>query len=93
MVLDPGHGGTDDGARGSTGAVEKELTLDLARATRIQLQQQGVRVILTRDTDVNPSFDDRAAIANAPRLAILISFHVSSTGQVGTCLLYTSRCV
>ena len=89
VVLDPGHGGTDDGARGSTGAVEKELTLALARATRIQLQQQGVRVILTRDTDVNPSFDDRAAIANAPRLAILISFHVSSTGQVGTARAYS----
>jgi N-acetylmuramoyl-L-alanine amidase len=89
VVLDPGHGGTDDGARGSTGAVEKDLTLALARATRIQLQQQGVRVILTRDTDVNPSFDDRAAIANAPRLAILISFHVSSTGQVGTARAYS----
>jgi len=89
VVLDPGHGGTDDGARGSGGAVEKDLTLVLARATRVQLQQQGVRVILTRDTDVNPSFDDRAAIANAPRLAVLISFHVSSTGQVGTARAYS----
>ena len=89
VVLDPGHGGTDDGARGSGGAVEKDLTLALARATRVQLQQQGVRVILTRDTDVNPSFDDRAAVANAPRLAILISFHVSSTGQVGTARAYS----
>ena len=89
VVLDPGHGGTDDGARGSTGAVEKDLTLALARATRTQLQQQGLRVIMTRDTDVNPSFDDRAAVANAPRLAILISFHVSSTGQVGTARAYS----
>ncbi len=89
VVLDPGHGGTDDGARGSTGAVEKDLTLALARATRIQLLPQGVRVLMTRDADVNPSFDDRAAIANAPRVAILISFHVSSTGPVGTARAYS----
>ena len=89
VVLDPGHGGTDDGARGSTGAVEKDLTLALARAARIQLLQQGVRVLMTRDGDVNPSFDDRAAIANAPRVAILISFHVSSTGPVGTARAYS----
>ncbi|MFZ0970388.1 MAG: N-acetylmuramoyl-L-alanine amidase, partial [Candidatus Acidiferrales bacterium] len=89
VVLDPGHGGTDTGARGSTGAVEKDLTLALARATRSQLLQQGMRVILTREGDQDPSFDDRAATANAPRLAILISFHVSSTGQVGTARAYS----
>jgi N-acetylmuramoyl-L-alanine amidase len=89
VVLDPAHGGTDSGARGSTGAVEKDLTLAIARAARSQLQQQGLRVILTRDGDDNPSFDDRAAVANAQRSAILISFHVSSTGQVGTARAYS----
>jgi N-acetylmuramoyl-L-alanine amidase len=69
--------------------VEKDLTLAIARATRPLLQQQGIRVILTRDADQNPSFDDRAAIANAPRLAILISFHVSSTGEPGTARAYS----
>jgi N-acetylmuramoyl-L-alanine amidase len=89
VVLDPAHGGTDSGARGSTGAVEKDLTLAIARAARNQLQQQGFRVILTRDGDDNPSFDDRAAVANAQRSAILISIHVSSTGQVGTARAYS----
>ena len=39
--------------------------------------------------DDNPSFDDRAAAANAPRRAIFVSFHVSSTGKVGTARAYS----
>lgn len=89
VVLDPGHGGTDTGARGATGAEEKDFTLAMARATRAELQQQGFHVVLTRDTDDNPSFDDRAAAANAPRWAIFVSFHVSSTGKVGTARAYS----
>jgi N-acetylmuramoyl-L-alanine amidase len=89
VVLDPGHGGTDTGARGSSGAVEKDLTLEIARAVRTQLLQQGFHAIMTRDSDDNPSFDDRAALANAQRNAVLVSFHVSSTGQPGTARAYS----
>ncbi len=89
VVLDPAHGGTDTGARGSTGAVEKDLTLEIARATRTQLLQLGLHAILTRDGDEDPSFDDRAAVANAQPSAILVSFHVSSTGQIGTARAYS----
>jgi N-acetylmuramoyl-L-alanine amidase len=89
VVLDPGHGGADSGARGASGAVEKDLTLTLARATRAALQQQGFQVVLTREGDQNPSFDERAAKANGPRWSILISFHVSSTGKVGSARAYS----
>jgi N-acetylmuramoyl-L-alanine amidase len=89
VVLDPGHGGVDSGARGATGAVEKDLTLALARATRGALQQQGFQVALTREGDQNPSFDERAATANSPRWSILISFHVSSTGKTGSARAYS----
>jgi len=88
IVLDPAHGGTDNGARGATGLVEKDLTLEMARATQSELQRQGLNVILTRDGDENPSFDDRATLANTPRLAIFISFHVSSTGPAGVARAY-----
>jgi len=44
---------------------------------------------MTRDSDDNPSFDDRASLANAQRNAILVSFHVSSTGQPGTARAYS----
>ena len=88
VILDPGHGGADNGARGASGVVEKDVALALARATRLQLQQQGLRVVLTRDSDEDPSFDERATLANAQRSALLVSFHVSSTGKVGSVRTY-----
>jgi N-acetylmuramoyl-L-alanine amidase len=91
VVLDPAHGGTDNGARGASGLVEKNLTLELARATQAELQRQGINVISSRDGDENPSFDDRATLANTPRLAIFITFHVSSTGAPGTARAYFER--
>lgn len=88
VVLDPAHGGTDTGARGETGAIEKDLVLDYARMTQSELQSQGFRVVMTRDDDSNPSYADRAAIANSYRNAIFISLHVSSTGTFGTVHTY-----
>lgn len=88
VILDPGHGGADNGARGASGVVEKDIALALARATRLQLQQLGLHVLLTRDTDDDPSFDDRATLANSQRSALLVSFHVSSTGKVGSMRTY-----
>lgn len=87
-MLDPAHGGTDPGARGPSGPAEKDVVLQFARATRVELVRQGYRVVLTRDDDSNPSYDDRAAIANSYHDAILITFHVSSTGTVGTARAY-----
>ena len=89
VVLDPGHGGADPGARGANGAVEKDVVLALARLVRVELERGGFRVIMTRDADQNPSFDDRAAIANAQHTAIFMSLHVSSTGQPGTARTYS----
>ena len=81
VVLDPGHGGADNGARGASGIVEKDLALAIARATRIQLLQQGLKVVMTRDSDDNPPFDDRATLANSQRSSLLVSFHVATTGK------------
>lgn len=88
IVLDPGHGGADTGARGESGAVEKDVVLEFARAVRGELERQGYHVVMTRNDDSNPSYDDRAAIANAYRDALFITFHVSSTGTVGTAHAY-----
>jgi N-acetylmuramoyl-L-alanine amidase len=88
IVLDPAHGGTDSGARGENGVVEKDLVLQIARTVRAELQRQGYRVVMTRDDDTNPSYDERAAVANARRSAILISLHVGSTGTAKTVRAY-----
>jgi N-acetylmuramoyl-L-alanine amidase len=83
IVLDPAHGGTDTGARGENGLAEKDIVLQIARGVREQLTRDAYRVLLTRNDDSNPSYDDRAAVANAYRDAIFVSLHVSSTGSPG----------
>ncbi len=87
-MLDPGHGGTDSGARGTSGAVEKDVVLQFARTLRAELERLGYRVVMTRNDDSNPSYDDRAATANVYRDAMFVSLHVSTTGQIGTARVY-----
>ncbi len=89
VVLDPAHGGADQGARGSTGISESDVVLSFARLVRISLEGQGLRVILTRQANEDPSFDDRSRMANAQRGVIFITLHVSSTGQPGTVRVYS----
>jgi N-acetylmuramoyl-L-alanine amidase len=89
VVLDPAHGGADPGAHGSTGIVESDVVLSFARLLRISLEAQGLHVILTRQANDGPSFDDRSKLANAQRGAVFITLHVSSTGQPGTVRVYS----
>ena len=91
IVLDPAHGGTDTGARGPDGVVEKDLVLQIVRVMRAELEQQGYRVVTTRNDDSNPSYDDRAGIANAYPGAVFVSIHISSTGKAGTARAYYDR--
>lgn len=88
VVLDPSHGGTDTGARGENNVAEKDVVLAFAREAKGELESQGFRVVMTRNDDSNPSYDDRAATANAYRDAVFISIHVASTGSVGTARTY-----
>jgi N-acetylmuramoyl-L-alanine amidase len=88
IVLDPAHGGTDTGARGAGGIVEKDVVLQFARNVRADFERQAYRVVMTRNDDSNPSYDDRAATANAHRDAVFISLHVSSTGMPGSARAY-----
>ena len=90
VVLDPAHGGTDPGARGTGGIRESEIVLDLATQVRRALELQGFQVVLTRQGNENPSFDDRSAIANAQRGAVFVTLHISSTGLPGTVRVYVN---
>jgi N-acetylmuramoyl-L-alanine amidase len=88
VVLDPGHGGTDPGARGTGGIRESEVVMDFAAQTKTALESLGFQVLLTRQSNENPSFDDRSAIANAQRGAVFVTLHVASTGLPGTVRVY-----
>jgi N-acetylmuramoyl-L-alanine amidase len=87
VVVDAGHGGTDTGARGTT-LVEKDVVLQVAKILRAELERMGYRVVMTRNDDSNPSYEDRAAVANAYRDPIFVSLHVSSTGVTGDTRAY-----
>ncbi len=88
VVLDPAHGGTDQGARGTEGITESDELLQFAAAAKKALEAQGFQVILTREANENPSFDDRSARANAQRGAVFITLHIASTGLAGTTRVY-----
>src|SRR3984957_1520122 len=90
VVLDPAHGGTDTGARGTGGIREREIVLQFALQVRRALESQGFQVIQTRMANENPSFDDRSAMANAQIGAVFVSLHVSSTGSPGIVRVYVN---
>ena len=90
VVLDPAHGGTDPGARGTGGIRESEIVLDMALQVRRALELQGFQVVQTRQGNENPSFDDRSATANAQRGAVFVTLHISSTGLQGTVRVYVN---
>ena len=83
IVLDPGHGGFDNGASSRWGN-EKDLTLDVALIARRELMRAGYRVEMTRATDTYVSLEQRVNVANRFRHAVFVSIHFnSSAGGVG----------
>ena len=87
-MLDPAHGGTDLGARGTGGIHESDIVLEFAAQVRTALEAHGFQVIQTRQGNANPSFDDRSAMANAQRGAIFVTLHIATTGVAGTARVY-----
>lgn len=79
IVLDPGHGGTNTGARNIfNGVLEKHLTLDLALRLKPLLEARGWTVYLTRTNDVDVSLADRVAFAEQKRADLFLSLHFNS---------------
>ena len=82
IVIDPGHGGRDPGARGLRGTEEKDITLKVGLKLRDLLSKQpGVRVMMTRDRDVFVELEDRTKYANNLEADLFVSIHVNSHPQ------------
>jgi len=79
VVIDAGHGGDDEGARGRRGLIEKELVLDVARRLQKRLRAQGLHVVLTRETDVFVPLEARTSVANDARGDLFVSIHANSS--------------
>ncbi|WP_375625885.1 N-acetylmuramoyl-L-alanine amidase [Bartonella sp. MU37NMGALS] len=79
VVLDPGHGGIDGGARGVTGILEKDVTLDFARALRDELQKDShITVALTRDSNIFLRLSERVKKAQEFDADLFISIHADT---------------
>jgi N-acetylmuramoyl-L-alanine amidase len=79
VVVDAGHGGEDEGARGARGLVEKELVLDVGRRLAALLRGRELRVIMTRSDDRFVSLEERFSIANDARGDLFVSIHANAT--------------
>jgi len=78
VVLDPGHGGDDVGARSRSGLIEKKITLDLARKVRSILLQYRIAARLTRNSDQKIELEDRSGLANNWKSSLFLSIHLNA---------------
>jgi N-acetylmuramoyl-L-alanine amidase len=79
IVIDPGHGGTESGAVGPSGTLEKDLTLAIARLLRSRLEARlPAQIVLTRDDDSNLDLVSRTAVANQNQADLFLSVHLNS---------------
>ena len=88
IVLDPGHGGSDSGAVGPTGVMEKTVTLAVAKKVQDILEKSGARTIMTRTTDVDvyapndtaaQELQARCNVANfTPGAELFVSIHCNA---------------
>jgi N-acetylmuramoyl-L-alanine amidase len=79
VMIDPGHGGTEEGAKGPGGSLEKDATLALSKTVQETLQRRGYRTLLTRTSDATVGLDDRAAAANAAKADVFLSIHCNAS--------------
>lgn len=78
VMIDPGHGGTDVGAT-REGINEKDINLDVSKQLKTYLESKGVKVIMTRDTDVFIPLPERVSKANSAAPDVFVSVHVNSS--------------
>jgi N-acetylmuramoyl-L-alanine amidase len=80
IVIDPGHGGEDTGAKGANGGLEKNVTLSVARRLKAVIEGRlGLRVLLTREADRAMRLDERAALANNNKADLFLSLHANAS--------------
>lgn len=80
VVIDPGHGGSDPGNPGIAfprGVHEKDVTLAISKALKQELERRGIRVLLTRTSDVLIDLRERARLCSRD-CDLFVSIHVNS---------------
>lgn len=94
ILLDPGHGGIDGGAVSKNGTVEKDINLSIAKKLKINLEQKGYKVIMTREDDIglysdkgrirdkkNEDLNNRCKMKKESNCDVFISIHLNMFEQ------------
>ncbi|MCF4099840.1 N-acetylmuramoyl-L-alanine amidase [Maritalea mediterranea] len=82
ILLDPGHGGIDGGARAENGLEEKHVVLEFAKRVQEELLATGkFDVALTRTGDEFLSLEERVELARENKASLMISLHADSFGD------------
>ena len=81
IMIDPAHGGSDPGALLTASTPEKDITLNVARRLKLELNARGIPSQLVREGDLTLTADQRAGMANAADPALYIALHASSLGK------------
>lgn len=94
IIIDPGHGGTDNGASGND-IIEKNMTLAISKIMYDELKRLGIPVYITRETDETLSPTQRVnRIKNAfgnDSNVIVVSNHINAGGAEGAEVIYALR--
>ncbi|MEH1833199.1 MAG: N-acetylmuramoyl-L-alanine amidase [Nostoc sp.] len=80
VVVDPGHGGKDSGALGIGGAREKDVILPIGKRVAQILQQNGLQVLMTRDSDYFVTLPGRVQLSERAHADVFVSIHANSAG-------------
>jgi len=82
VVIDPGHGGIDNGTRAASGEAEKALVLDLSLLVRDRIEKAGkYRVIMTRTDDSFVALAERVNLARGQQASLLLSVHADALAR------------
>jgi N-acetylmuramoyl-L-alanine amidase len=79
IVVDPGHGGIDNGTRAASGEMEKTIVLEFSQLLREKIEKSGkYRVLMTRTDDSFVALGERVRLARAHQAALLVSIHADA---------------
>lgn len=78
VMIDPGHGGSQNGTIGKMGTREKDITLDIAKRLKMRLDKyRQYNVIMTREDDVTLPLNKRVALAKSYKADLFVSIHIN----------------
>jgi N-acetylmuramoyl-L-alanine amidase len=79
IVVDPGHGGIDNGTRAASGEMEKTIVLEFSQLLRDKIEKSGkYRVLMTRTDDSFVALGERVRLARAHQAALFVSIHADA---------------